>query len=193
VTGDADRSTETDRDGTDSASGRADGADRTEPHPREATDGGVDGATNGHHAGQVRTATGDGPGGGRDGSTAAAAAGDAQARAADGCPFAEPPHPAADLLSLLGKAHAMRVLGTLAHRDPRAWRFSELETELDVSPNTLSARLSEFQDAGLVTRTTYDEIPPRVEYEATDRARELDPVFRELHAWMDRHGRPTDG
>jgi DNA-binding HxlR family transcriptional regulator len=110
-----------------------------------------------------------------------------------GCPVADPPHPAADLLSLLGRAHAMRVLATLAHEEPRAWRFGELEDELDVSPNTLSARLSEFQEADLVTRTAYDEIPPRVEYEATDRARELDPVFRELHAWMRRHGDPPAG
>lgn len=152
---------------TDEQSTRTDGPTRESRADRGRTDGGV---------AETAVSATDGP--------------DAGAGVA-GCPIADPPHPAADLLSLLGKAHAMRVLATLAHEEPRAWRFGELEDELDVSPNTLSARLSEFQEADLVTRTAYNEIPPRVEYEATDRARELDPVFRELHDWMHRHGDPS--
>lgn len=104
------------------------------------------------------------------------------------CPTTEDgDHPASDLLELLGRAHAIRTLYTVVHGGERRgapWRFSELETELDISPNTLSARLDEFEAAGLVTRTQYEEIPPRVEYEATERARALDGVFRELRNWM---------
>lgn len=103
-------------------------------------------------------------------------------------------HPASDLLGLLGRAHAIRTLYTLVHGG-RAdgsrggpWRFSALESTLGVSPTTLSARLDEFEDAGLVTRTQYEEIPPRVEYEATEKARDLDGVFRELRGWMREHG-----
>ena len=111
------------------------------------------------------------------------------------CPTgADGSHPAADLLGLLGRAHAIRTLYTVVHgaREDGSrggpWRFSELETTLGISPNTLSARLDEFEAAGLVTRTQYEEIPPRVEYEATERARDLDGVFRELRSWMADHG-----
>jgi DNA-binding HxlR family transcriptional regulator len=106
----------------------------------------------------------------------------------DRCPIATDGHPAADFFSLLGRAHAMRVLALLATSDRDVWRFGEIEAELGVSPNTLSERLSELVEAGLLTRTAYAEIPPRVEYAATERARELDPVFRELRDWMRRHG-----
>lgn len=115
--------------------------------------------------------------------------------AAEGCPGAargadDRDHPASGLFTLLGRSHAVPVLAHLVHGDRRAWRFSELESALEVPPNTLTTRLREFAEAGLVERRSYDEIPPRVEYEATDRARDLDPVFRELKAWMDRHGDP---
>ena len=48
-------------------------------------------------------------------------------------------------------------------------RFVEIEAHLSkASTSTISKRLSEFNDAGLVTRTQYDEIPPRVEYALTE-------------------------
>jgi DNA-binding HxlR family transcriptional regulator len=88
----------------------------------------------------------------------------------------------AELLSLLGKAHAVGILRTFA-LSPGAWRFSELEAELGVSPNTLSERLTELVVAGLLTRTSYDEIPPRVEYEATEAAAALFPALGHVHRW----------
>lgn len=96
-------------------------------------------------------------------------------------------HPAREFMNLLGRAHALAILYYLARRDPRPWRFTELQNELEVSPNTLSKRLDELTEAGLLTRRSYDEIPPRVEYEATPKAKELDPVFRELREWAGRH------
>jgi DNA-binding HxlR family transcriptional regulator len=96
-------------------------------------------------------------------------------------------HPARQLLDLLGRAHALAILYYVARREQRPWRFTELQDELDVSPNTLSNRLAELTEAGLLERHSYDEIPPRVEYEATTKARELDPVFRDLYQWADRH------
>jgi DNA-binding HxlR family transcriptional regulator len=97
-------------------------------------------------------------------------------------------HPASGLLALLGRSHTMAVLFALVREDPRPWRYSELEDRLDVAPNTLSARLDELEAAGLVTRRSYDEIPPRVEYEATQKARDLQPVFASLREWADRYG-----
>jgi DNA-binding HxlR family transcriptional regulator len=97
-------------------------------------------------------------------------------------------HPATDLFSLLGRSHAMAILFYLVKADQRPWRFSELESTLGVSPNTLSSRLEELVDARLLERRSYDEIPPRVEYEATQRALDLAPVFEQLHEWAKTHG-----
>jgi DNA-binding HxlR family transcriptional regulator len=90
------------------------------------------------------------------------------------------------LLSLLGKAHTMAVLREFADSDTPL-RFSEIEDSLGISPNTLSERLKELTAAGLLTRTAYNEIPPRVEYEATDRARALFPIFGHLAEWARTH------
>jgi DNA-binding HxlR family transcriptional regulator len=88
----------------------------------------------------------------------------------------------ADLLDLLGKAHAMAVLSEFAFANGPL-RFTDLESSLDVAPNTLSARLKELTGAGLLDRETYDEVPPRVEYTPTAEARQLFPVFAHLHHW----------
>lgn len=87
-----------------------------------------------------------------------------------------------ELLGLLGKAHTLAILGQFAF-DRGPHRFNELESTLEISPNTLSERLSELVDAGLLTRHSYDEIPPRVEYDATEKAEYLAPVVGHLHAW----------
>lgn len=90
------------------------------------------------------------------------------------------------LFKLMGKAHTIAILHEFAV-EPDPWRFNELKERLNVSPNTLSERLSELVDADLVTRHAYNEIPPRVEYEATPKAKELESVFEDLHDWMLRH------
>lgn len=92
----------------------------------------------------------------------------------------------AELLDLLGKAHAMAVLSAFAFADGPL-RFSELEARLGVSPNTLTERLKELTAAGLLDRESYDELPPRVEYTPTARAEELFPVFAHLHHWAVDH------
>jgi DNA-binding HxlR family transcriptional regulator len=57
-------------------------------------------------------------------------------------------------------------------------RFSVLERSLTgISPKTLSERLKSLERAGIVTRTSYAEVPPRVEYELTDRGRDLIPLI----------------
>ncbi|WP_284007128.1 winged helix-turn-helix transcriptional regulator [Haloarcula pelagica] len=88
----------------------------------------------------------------------------------------------AHLLDLLGSAHAMAVLSAFAFAEGPL-RFSDLERELSVAPNTLSARLADLTDAGLLDRTAYDEVPPRVEYTPTEKAESLFPVFAHLHHW----------
>jgi DNA-binding HxlR family transcriptional regulator len=92
----------------------------------------------------------------------------------------------AELLDLLGKAHSMAVLSTFAFAEGPL-RFSDLEAELDIAPNTLSARLKDLTETGLLDRRAYDEIPPRVEYTPTQKAEALFPVFAHLHHWAIEH------
>lgn len=91
-----------------------------------------------------------------------------------------------ELLDLLGKAHSMAVLSTFAFAEGPL-RFSDLEAELDIAPNTLSARLKDLTKTGLLDRRAYDEIPPRVEYTPTQKAEALFPVFAHLHHWAIEH------
>ncbi|WP_135550476.1 winged helix-turn-helix transcriptional regulator [Paenibacillus cymbidii] len=69
-------------------------------------------------------------------------------------------------------------------------RFGDLLRSLEgISPKTLSLRLRELEEAGIVTRTVYPEIPPRVEYALTDKGRQLERIFIELK----RYGLTLDG
>ncbi len=90
------------------------------------------------------------------------------------------------LLNLLGKKHTIVILHQFATGD-EPLRFGDLEEAVDIAPNTLSNRLEELTDVGLLTRKAYNEIPPRVEYDATEKARELAPVFWYLGVWTERH------
>lgn len=92
----------------------------------------------------------------------------------------------ADFFDFLGRAHMIVILHEFAV-DPGPWRFNELRTRLDVPPTTLTDRLQELTSAGLVERQSYDEIPPRVEYTATERATDLRPTFRCLGLWVEQH------
>lgn len=91
-----------------------------------------------------------------------------------------------ELLDLVTNAYAMAILYHL-FCEQRPLRFNELEDATGASPKVLSQRLTEFVEAGLISRQSYDEIPPHVEYEPTDMATELDPAFQFLYAWAARH------
>jgi DNA-binding HxlR family transcriptional regulator len=87
-------------------------------------------------------------------------------------------------------ARAVRVLDgkwtLLVIRDLLAGtrRFSELRASLaGISPKTLTDRLRDLEQHGLVERVSYAEIPPRVEYTLTERGRTLEPVIGALAAW----------
>jgi DNA-binding HxlR family transcriptional regulator len=68
-------------------------------------------------------------------------------------------------------------------------RFSELEHSCaGISPRTLSERLRALEDDGLVERRSYNESPPRVEYELTEKGEALLPIISEMrqfgHAYL---------
>ena len=69
-------------------------------------------------------------------------------------------------------------------------RFCELERSLQgISPRTLSLRLRALEEAGVVKRQTYPEVPPRVEYALTDKGRALVPLIEDMRTygreWLD--------
>lgn len=63
-------------------------------------------------------------------------------------------------------------------------RFTELlEAAPGLRDRVLSHRLKELVAAGIVTRSPYPEVPPRVEYELTDVGKELRPVIEAMERW----------
>lgn len=63
-------------------------------------------------------------------------------------------------------------------------RFSELERSLiGISPKTLSERLKRLEEAGVIDRTCFAEVPPRVEYALTDKGHDLLPVIESMRAF----------
>ncbi len=63
-------------------------------------------------------------------------------------------------------------------------RFCELERSLEgISPRTLSLRLRALEDQGIVSRRTYPEVPPRVEYELTDKGTALVPLIEDMRTY----------
>ena len=63
-------------------------------------------------------------------------------------------------------------------------RFCELERGLaGISPRTLSLRLRALEEEGIVARSTFPEVPPRVEYALTDKGRALVPLIDDMRAY----------
>ena len=98
--------------------------------------------------------------------------------------------PVGDLIDRLSRTHAMAVICVVGALEPV--RYGEIEAAFgEVSSSTLSARLEELTEAGLLARTQYDEIPPRVEYRLTDDGEELRGRLEPLLAWVE--GRESSG
>ena len=67
-------------------------------------------------------------------------------------------------------------------------RFGELKKLLGgVSQKVLTANLRQMEEAGLLTRTVYAEVPPRVEYALTETGRSLRPVLEAMLEWGTRY------
>ena len=63
-------------------------------------------------------------------------------------------------------------------------RFGELRKSIgQVSQKVLTAQLRQMEDSGLLTRTVYPEVPPRVEYTLTDLGRSLKPILDAMWTW----------
>jgi DNA-binding HxlR family transcriptional regulator len=67
-----------------------------------------------------------------------------------------------------------------------ARRFGELKRGLPgITQHMLTAQLRALERDGLIKRTIFAEVPPRVEYENTDAARRLRPIFIEIVKWAE--------
>jgi DNA-binding HxlR family transcriptional regulator len=63
-------------------------------------------------------------------------------------------------------------------------RFNELRRRLTgVTQRMLTKQLRELEEVGLIVRTVYAEVPPRVEYRLSQRGESLKPVIRVLEMW----------
>jgi DNA-binding HxlR family transcriptional regulator len=66
-------------------------------------------------------------------------------------------------------------------------RFCELERSLEgISPRTLSLRLRALEEAGVVERNTFPEVPPRVEYALTEKGKALVPLIEDMRSYGSR-------
>lgn len=87
------------------------------------------------------------------------------------------------LLSGKWKLEIMWLLNQRVHR------FGELRKAIPgITQHMLTAQLRELEADGLVLRTVYAEVPPRVEYAITPKARGLGPTMKALAAWWAEYG-----
>jgi len=84
--------------------------------------------------------------------------------------------------SILGDKWTPRILRAMTQKGPI--RFGELqELTGGVNPRTLSARLCSLELEGIITKTTYAEVPPRSEYLLTQKGIDLLPILKSMAEW----------
>lgn len=89
-------------------------------------------------------------------------------------------------LSLIQGKHKMVILYCLMEYEPV--RFNEMRRYLGrISDKTLSVNLKELERDGLIVRTEYPQIPPKVEYSLTDLGASLMEVLDQMCTWGEAH------
>ena len=95
-----------------------------------------------------------------------------------------PDCPIRNILARICDKWSLLVIYTLDKAGRETVRFKELQREIpDISQKMLTVTLRTLEDDGYVTRTVYPEVPPRVEYALTERARSLLPHINALIEW----------
>jgi len=93
---------------------------------------------------------------------------------------------ARDILARIGDKWSVSVMHVLG--DARTLRFNELRNQVDgISQRMLTVTLRGLERDGLVARTVYPEVPPRVEYSITALGTTLRQLVRALVAWSGAH------
>ena len=89
--------------------------------------------------------------------------------------------PVETTLSLIGDKWKVLILRDLM---PGTKRFGELKKSIgNVSQKVLTAQLRDMERSGLLTRTVYAEVPPRVEYTLTELGQSLSPILAAMRVW----------
>ncbi len=90
--------------------------------------------------------------------------------------------PIRNIVARFGNKWSLLVVVLLSERE--ATRFNELCRAIpDISSRVLSSTLKMLEADGLVSRTVYPEVPPRVEYRLTEIGRSLVPLIGRLTEW----------
>lgn len=94
--------------------------------------------------------------------------------------------PVARTLELLNGKWTSRIIFELQKSE--TIRFGQLKRNLrDITNTMLSSTLKSLEDAKIVNRTQYDEMPVRVEYSLTEAGREMLPIYYEMAKWGSKH------
>ena len=89
--------------------------------------------------------------------------------------------PVATTVQIIGSKWKLLILRNLMQRP---WRFNELRKDLDgISQKVLTDSLRSLESDGIVTRTVYPEVPPRVEYSLSELGETIRPILDAMAIW----------
>jgi len=89
-----------------------------------------------------------------------------------------PDCPVATTVQLIGSKWKLLILRNLL---ARPWRFNELRKSLEViSQKVLTDSLRSMEEDGIITRTVYPEVPPRVEYALSELGESMRPIIKSM-------------
>lgn len=92
-----------------------------------------------------------------------------------------PECPVATTVQLIGSKWKLLILRNLLQRP---WRFNEMKRTLEgISQKVLTDSLRSMEADGLITRTVYPEVPPRVEYALSDLGQSMRPIIKAMEEW----------
>lgn len=92
-----------------------------------------------------------------------------------------PDCPVATTVQLIGSKWKLLILRNLL---ARPWRFNELQKNLEgISQKVLTDSLRSMEDDGIITRTVYAEVPPRVEYSLSELGESMRPIIKAMEQW----------
>ena len=89
--------------------------------------------------------------------------------------------PVATTVALIGSKWKLLIMRNLL---ARPWRFNELKKDLEgISQKVLTDSLRSMEADGIITRTVYPEVPPRVEYALSDLGESMRPIMDAMEIW----------
>ncbi len=92
-----------------------------------------------------------------------------------------PPCPVATTVQLIGSKWKLLIMRNLL---VRPWRFNELRRDLTgISQKVLTDSLRSMEEDGIITRTVYPEVPPRVEYALSELGESMRPIIKAMEEW----------